>query len=110
MSTWSDLLDDAERELREWVERNRPIDESEVGDAIFEIADGQVPVYDSALLELALDNPELATTRPEIFAYSGEETAVNAIAGRAFEEIEQHLWEVWRDHEDEWTSDPDEAE
>ena len=85
----------ARQELREWVEDNK--DETEPHDSIHEIADSSVPIHTSDLLQLAADNLELATSKPELGpAFDGQPTPVNIIAANVFEAVEAGLWEEWR--------------
>ena len=93
-----ELKQDAVNELREWIIEN-PDDDA--GDAIFEIADSNTPVYTYDILQLAMDNWEIGTVEPDIGpAFDGSPTPVNIAAANIFEAIEAALWECWREYED----------
>jgi hypothetical protein len=62
-------------------------------DTIREIADQTVPIHHGDLLEVAMSALWLATEEPEIMAFNGENTAVNAIAGNIYEAIVADLYE-----------------
>ena len=95
-----EIVKDARQELREWAKDNK--DETEPHDAIHEIADSSVPVYTSDLLQLAADNLELATAKPELGpAFDGSPTPVNIVAANIFEAIEAGVWEEWQEIESE---------
>jgi len=74
-------------------------------DALCEIVDGLVPVYTGDLLRLALDRLELATAEPEVYAFDGEHTAVNAIAANTYYDLliagQEYLEELEAGEEDE---------
>ena len=54
-------------------------------DYINEIVDSNVPVYNSDLLEMAINDLTLAVDSPDILAFDGRPSAVNAIAGNIYE-------------------------
>jgi hypothetical protein len=56
-------------------------------DLIKEYVDGEVPVYNSDLLKLALDEIWLAIDEPEYMGFDGKNTGVNAIAGNVYEHL-----------------------
>ena len=56
-------------------------------DILHETADSHIPVYTSDLLEVALDDLTLAAREPEILAFDGQATAVNAIAGNLYDDL-----------------------
>ncbi|KKK84065.1 hypothetical protein LCGC14_2787120 [marine sediment metagenome] len=90
----------AREELRGRAKDNK--DETEPHDSIHEIADSSVPVYTGDLLQLAADNLELATAKPELGpAFDGSPTPVNIVAANVFEAIEAGLWEEWKEIESE---------
>jgi hypothetical protein len=63
-------------------------------DEISEITDSSVPVYNSTLIELALNDLNLATDTPEVGpAFGGEATPVNIIGGNVYDRISQALFE-----------------
>lgn len=59
-------------------------------DMLHEMIDGWVPIYNSDIVDVGNSDIWLTTTEPEIYAFSGEKTAVNAIAGNIY----QHLSEI----------------
>jgi len=74
--------------LKELEERRDEIIENEYPDDIAtEIADSFVPVMTYDLLEIAQNDLWLATNEPEMMAFSGKNTAVNAIAGNIYAEL-----------------------
>lgn len=84
-------LSDLEAQIRAEVADN--FDEEAGGtdfdphDWLTELADGYVPIYNYDLLMLAADELWLAVDVPEIYAFGGEHSAVNAIAGNVFEHL-----------------------
>lgn len=64
-------------------------------DLIHELVDSATPIYNGEILEVAKNNPELATTKPEILAHDGSTTGINCITGRIFEELEAVAWEEY---------------
>lgn len=110
------LLSEAEQEFKNWIEDHLEEydefpDHDAVTEAITEIADSSVPVYNHDLLELALDDLWLACTEPDIgAAFGGEKTAVNIIAACVYERVYEALVDYWesydfQDQEDEETKD-----
>jgi hypothetical protein len=99
----TDILKGAESDFRDrWENYRDEFHQGEPHDVIHEIADSSIPVYTGDLLELANENNSLATDKPELGpAFGGEPTPTNIIAANVFEAIEQHLWDVWREIEDE---------
>lgn len=57
-------------------------------DLLTEIVDGCVPIYHADLLECALHDLWLGVVEPEIYAFDGKHTAVNAIAGNIYEHLQ----------------------
>jgi hypothetical protein len=116
MTKLSQLKEDAARELRERLEQNglENIDREPDSEIIHEIADSQVPVYNRELLEMAAEDYSegLAIEEPDILAFDGKSTAVNAIAGRVFEELSEHLHDTWGElwEEAQEMEDEDESE
>ena len=88
------ILDSAEEEFIDMVEQGE-VTEHNCTEVIFELADSNTPIYTGDLLETAISSYDLAVTEPEVFAFDGEHTAVNAIAGNIYEELIQHLHDVW---------------
>lgn len=80
-------------ELREQLIQSLNDMEVEIRDSkdpqqlIYERVDSTIPVYHYDILEVALSETTLATYVPEIFAFNGEHTAVNAIAGNIYSEL-----------------------
>jgi hypothetical protein len=94
--TLEEIVQDAITELKDWLEDNPGDDPA---DTITEIADSSVPVYNSDLLKLAADNLWLGTDAPEIYAFDGSHTPVNAIAGNVYEHVEAKLHEAYEELE-----------
>lgn len=68
---------------------------------IHECADSNVPHYTSTILQLAVDNWELATNEPEIGpAYDGKATPLNIIAANIYERLERECWDKWNNIND----------
>ena len=99
MTTLFELVESAIEKLEEWANDNIGSDPDEIA---FSIADNHVPVYTSSLLELALDDLDLAITEPEIGpAFDGSSTPANIIAANVFDYIRNALYEAWDDIEKE---------
>jgi len=95
------LIETAISELKERL-HDDPSVWDDPSEAIFEIADDNVPVYNSDLLELALNCLDLAVDEPDNGpAFDGRPTACNIIAANVFEYIEQELNDFIRQNEDE---------
>jgi len=92
MTTLNELIEMGKEELKEGLP-----DCYDEGDFIFEIADGLVPVYTSDLLELAMENLEIATCEPEIFAFDGTRSPINGIAGNVYQFITEELYGALED-------------
>jgi hypothetical protein len=107
MTTLQELTDSAIEELKEWMRENPDASQNEADEAISEIADGSVPVYNATLLDAALDELWLATTEPELYAFDGTPTAVNAIAGNIYQHIEEELGQYFSDNQDALEEDDD---
>jgi len=106
MSTLQGDIEDCIRELRERIEENP--DEREPHDWIHEIADSNVPIYYSDILQYAADDIDLATAEPEIGpAFDGSPTPINVIAANIFDRLEEALWEEWRRFEDQRDEAPE---
>ena len=65
-------------------------------DRITEIVDGCIPIYHSELLEMASNNTEMATNEPEIMAFDGHNTPINAIAGNIYQHLQEKAYK-WLD-------------
>lgn len=106
-----DLEQRARDAVREWHGENRRADEEAFSDAVHEIVDGIVPVYNAALLEVAADSPTVALTEPEIGpAFDGSPTPINIIAANIYEALTEAAYAEWRTIADEDEGDEDEAE
>ncbi len=63
-----------------------------VHDIIFEVADSNVPIYTSDLLDVASNDNWVATNKPGLGpAFDGKPTPTNIIAANIFEGIEENL-------------------
>lgn len=89
---------DLEKEVREAVREAREdlLNSEYPEDLILEIVDAAIPIYNSDLLAVAIDNSDLAVEEPEVFAFGGKHTAINAIAGRLFEKLYGTAMEEWQ--------------
>ncbi len=57
-------------------------------DDIHEIADSHTPIYNSTILEFALEDMDLATEEPEVGpAFDGSPTAINIIAANIYDRL-----------------------
>lgn len=90
-------VDDAISELEERFEEIYAEDPDSPHDAISEIADSNVPIHYWNILETAREDLWLATEEPELFAFDGKHTAINAIAGNIYQHLEQELWSRWEE-------------
>lgn len=88
---FKDRVRDAVRDEAELLREN-----SYPEDILHEIADSCVPIYNYELLEVAQSDLWLAVEELEIFAFGGDHTAVGAIAGNLFRELEQVAREEWQ--------------
>ena len=90
-----DLETNVEEEIK-WLFEHEDMGIIEDADdqTISEIADSATPLYNWDLLAYAQDSLWLATVEPEILAFDGEPTAINAIAGNIREHLIQHAHEI----------------
>ncbi len=79
-----DLLDELNDRKKEILEDEYP------DDLIRGIVDSFIPLMTHDLLEVAQSELWLAVDEPEIMAFGGENSAVNAIAGNLYD----HLFEI----------------
>ena len=102
METLQGCIDNAIETLQEWWEDGECRHARDIEDDIFEIADGAVPVYNSDLLEVAVDSPYVALSEPECGpAFDGTPTPINIIAANIYEAIIEALYVEARRLEDE---------
>ena len=80
----TDLLDELKDRKKEILEDEYP------DDLIREIVDSFTPIMTYDLLEVAQDDLWLAVDEPDIMAFDGKNTAVNAIAGNLYD----YLFEI----------------
>lgn len=100
--TLEGLKQDAIQELKEHLDgldRQERVDfcqdnSGEANDYMHEIADGQVPVYTAASLELAANNLELALANESGLA-ADDASPVEVINVNIYEAINQELWGWW---------------
>lgn len=85
------IVEDAKTELREWCEENSKSDPTD--DAIREIADSSTPVYTRDIMEMGMQNEDLACTIPDL---GSDGSPVEAMKIVIYEYIEQSLNEEWR--------------
>ena len=92
-TSWYEL----EKQLRQEVRDNAVelMQDAYPEDRLAEIVDCSVPIYTSELMELAADNLDLAVRSPEILAFDGECSAVNAVAGNVYEEPSMAAADEW---------------
>ena len=78
-----------EKELLEELENNKQeiLEDKYPEDVIREYVDSSVPVMTYDLLKLAESDFWLAVDEPEIMAFDGKNSAVNAIAGNVYERL-----------------------
>jgi len=106
--TLEGLKQDAIQELKEHLDgldRQERVDfcednSGEAGDYMHEIADGQVPVYTAASLELAANNLELALAN-ESGLCGSDASPVEVINVNIYEQIYQALSEWWSNENEE---------
>ena len=95
--------EDFRSEIRD-IKTDTGIKDYEPCDLIHDIADNNVPVMTSELLRYAINHIDFATCTPEILAFDGGTTAVNAIAGNMYEllcEVLSEEWDLIKENEDE---------
>jgi len=97
--SWYELQQSVRDEIRD--EADELMDEAYLEDRLTEIVDGWVPIYYSQLLDLAADNNELALNEPEILAFDGTATPINAIAGNVYEGLMAVAYAEWETIQDE---------
>lgn len=105
-----DILRGARQELREYLEdwTEDDFEQDEPHDIIHEIADSNVPVYTSDLMQLAADYLPLATNEPELGpAFDGSPTPTNIVAANVYDTITEDLWEEYSKIKDEFASKMD---
>lgn len=90
--------DDMKQEIISYVRENES--SIDIEELLHELADASVPVYNADLLQRALDDLYLAVNEPEILAFDGKCTAVNAIAGNLYDWTLEELYEFWQSIED----------
>ena len=66
MPTIYELVELATEELKEGLENGEYNNEDDIYDAISEIADSYIPVYNYDLLQVAMSNLRLSCTKPEL--------------------------------------------
>ena len=105
---WYDMEQRLREEIREAYGNGEFATNSD--DALCKIVDGLVPVYTGDLLRLALDRLELATAEPEVYAFNGKHTAVNAIAANTYYDLliagQEYLEELEDGEEDKDDEEP----
>lgn len=97
MSNKEYFIEDLEKNVREEVREMKEelLEAQYPEDQLTEIADGWVPIYTYELLQYASNNLWLAVEEPEIYAFTGEKTPVNAIAGNIYERLSRIAREEW---------------
>ena len=86
-----EIIRDAKQELIERFDASEPYPE----DAVHEIADSAVPVYNHDLITLAYNDMNLAVDVPELGpAFNGEPTPCNIIAANVYEAIANELYQL----------------
>ncbi|KKL55215.1 hypothetical protein LCGC14_2257610, partial [marine sediment metagenome] len=99
-TTLRDIIDIARDELREQCKDSPDFDPTD--EAIHEIANGAVPVYISDLMEMAVNDIDLAMATPELGpAFDGTPTPVNIIAANVYEAVTAALYVEWETIKDE---------
>jgi len=80
-----DFAAEVKEELKELPLKE--IENDDCYDSLVELVDERTPIMTYDLLMYAIDEPSLAIEEPELLAFDGKPTAVNAIAGRIYEEL-----------------------
>lgn len=75
------------------VEKEQILSAEYPEDLLYEFVDGAVPIYYYQLLELAIDDTYIATNEPDLLAYDGKPTPINAIAGNVYEALRTEAYE-----------------
>lgn len=101
------LIKDAVEELED---RFDEIQDTTADSDINEIAEGCVPVHYFDVIELTREDMWLATEEPQLYCFDGKHTAVNAIAGNAYDEILQALWTRYEELKEEREEERKEGE
>lgn len=95
--TIQELKRDLKQELEE--EKKDILKDKYPKDRIREMVDSFIPIYHSDLLEVAQSDLWLAVEEPEIMAFDGKNTAVNAIAGNIYDELIEVAMDWLNSHE-----------
>jgi len=84
-------LENLKKSLIEELNDNKSeiLDNKYPDDLISEYVDSNVPIYHFDILQYGAENTDLGTYEPDIYAFDGKPTAVNAIAGRIYEELSE---------------------
>jgi len=106
--TWHELEQRLHEDIKEAYDNGELAGDTD--DMLCKIVDGLVPVYTGDLLRLALDRLELATAEPEVYAFNGKHTAVNAIAANTYYDLliagQEYLEELEAGEEDKDDEEP----
>ena len=99
-----------ERDLREEIQTEAAelMQDQYPEDRLHEMVDTSVPVYTSTLMALAADDIDLAVSQPEVLAFDGEATPVNAVAGNVYERLMLAAYDEWETIKRDWEDDDDE--
>jgi len=87
------ILEDAKSELAEWV-RDNPNEDAD--ERITEIADSSTPIYYGEIMQIGVDNIQLANTVPDI---ESDGSPCDAMQKVIYEYLEQELHEYFRELE-----------
>ena len=109
MTTLREILNDAADELRDqWSDLSHR--ERRDLDVIHEIADSNVPIYTSDLLEVAAADISMACNEPELGpAFDGSPTPTNIIAANIYEALTDHLYGIANELQKEYDEEDDES-
>ena len=90
MLTLTELVQSAREEFQDYLNGWEVITETTVADRISEIADNQIPVYTTQLLQVAMSNLRLVNENPEWS--NGDQTPEVLIQGNIYQYIRDALW------------------
>jgi hypothetical protein len=104
--TMRSLKEDARHNIIERWETELRGNKAAQEDAPSETADSLTPVMNYTLLALAQDDIWLALEEPDVYAFDGEPTAINAIAGNVYEALHEAAREAIEEmrEQDEWNT------
>ena len=104
LTMW-DLEKDMRAEIRD--RKDELLESKYPEDLITEMVDSSVPVYHHDLLDVAASDNSLALDEPEVLAFDGKPTPINAIAGNIYQKLYEIAIEEWEEIKEEIEEEKD---